>query len=226
MKALLGITCGTVLVCGFAVVQASARETKRAVLQVTVRATVSKNWNTVTETMQGDCPASVHSTGRRKVVLRSARLTRVVVRLTRGRASFSPAAVRFVRIEVSASGEQTIHIKAPCEERTEHVLCRPLESVQTGGTLRFFRSARNELSFRRARLPEIGDSCPRQSAAVRAIRPGLHGAEGEFSEAALVNPRIPAQTAIADAEVTNDLDGAEVGRVSERVHWTLTFAQR
>jgi hypothetical protein len=61
---------------------------------------------------------------------------------------------------------------------------------------------------------------------VRAIRPGLHGAEGELSEAALVNPRIPAQTAIADAEVTNDLDGAEVGRVRERVHWTLTFAQR
>jgi hypothetical protein len=83
MKALLGITCGTVLVCGFAVVQASARETKRAVLQVTVRATVSKNWNAVTETMQGDCPASVHSTGRRKVVLRSARLTRVVVRHSR-----------------------------------------------------------------------------------------------------------------------------------------------
>jgi hypothetical protein len=226
MKALLGITCGVVVACGFAAVQSSARETKRAVLHVTVRATVSKSWETVTETMLGDCPAYVRSIGRRRVVLRSARPTMVVVRLVRGRASYSPAAVRFVRIEVSAVGEQTTHIEAPCEERTEHVLCPPLESVQTGGTLRFFRSARNELSFRRARLPEIGDSCPRQSAAVRAVRPGLHGAEGELSEPALVNPRIPAQTAIEDAEVTNDLDGAEVGRVSERVHWALTLAQR
>jgi hypothetical protein len=226
MRALLGITCGAVLACGVAVVQASARETKRAVLQVSVRATVSKSWDTVTETMRGDCPTSVRSIGRRKVVLRSARSTRVVVRFVRGRASFSPAAVRFVRIEVSASGEQTTHIKAPCEERTEHVLCRPLESVQTGGTLRFFRSARNEISFRRARLPEIGDSCPRQSAGVRAIRPGLHQARGELSEAALVNARIPAQTAIASAEVTSDLDGTEVGPVTERVHWALTFSRR
>jgi hypothetical protein len=226
MKALLGITCGVVVACGFAAVQSSARETKRAVLHVTVRATVSKSWDTVTETMLGDCPASVRSIGRRMVVLRSARPTMVVVRLVRGRASYSPAAVRFVRIEVSAVGEQTTHIEAPCEERTEHVLCPPLKSVQTGGTFRFFRSARNELSFRRARLPEIGDSCPRQSAAVRAIRPGLHGAEGELSEATLVNPRIPAQTAIATAQVTSDLDGTEVGHVTERVHWALTFARR
>jgi hypothetical protein len=226
MKALLGITCGAVLACGFAAVHASARETKRAVVHVTVRATVSKSWDTVTETMLGGCPASVRSIGRRKVVLRIAQPTRVVVRFARGRASYSPAAVRFVRIEVSATGEQTTHIEAPCEERTEHVLCRPLESVQTGGTLRFFRSARNEISFRRARLPELGDSCPRQSAAVRAIRPGLHGAEGELSEAVLVNPRIPAQIAIANAEVPSELDGAEVGRVTERVHWALTFARR
>lgn len=223
MRALFGITCGALLACGFV---GEGIQAKRAVLNVTLRATVSKTWNTVTETTQGECPTTVRSSGRRTIVLKSVRPTRVVVRFARGRASFSPAAVRHVRIDVSASGELTVHIGAPCEERTEHVLCRPLESVFTGGTFRFFRSTRNEISFRRAPLPEIDDSCPRQSAAIRAIRPGLHDAKGELSEAGLVNARIHAQTAIGSAEATNDLDGAEVGRVTERVHWALTFARR
>jgi len=61
---------------------------------------------------------------------------------------------------------------------------------------------------------------------VRGIRPGLHDAQGELSEAVLADPRIRTQAAFATAEVTTDLEGEETGRVVERVSWELTFTRK
>jgi hypothetical protein len=94
----------------------------------------------------------------------------------------------------------------------------------SGGTFRFYRSARNEISFHSARLPTAGTSCPREPAAVRAVRPGLRHAQGEFAEADLAAAR--SQTAFASADLTTDLEGAVTGRVVERVSWSLTFNGR
>jgi hypothetical protein len=96
----------------------------------------------------------------------------------------------------------------------------------SGGSFRFLRSRRNEISFHPARLPEKRSSCLREPAAVRSIRPGLQEAQGELSEAALANPRIPSQTAIASAELTSELEGSLTGNVVERVRWALTFTRK
>ena len=56
--------------------------------------------------------------------------------------------------------------------------------------------------------------------------PGLREAQGELSEATLMNPRYPSQTALATAETETTLDGAETGRVVERVSWQLTFTRK
>ena len=37
---------------------------------------------------------------------------------------------------------------------------------------------------------------------------------------------IPAQTAIASAEIETDLEGQEAGRVVEHVRWMLTFTRK
>jgi hypothetical protein len=95
-----------------------------------------------------------------------------------------------------------------------------------GGTFGFFRSAKDEISFHNARLPEAKSSCPRETTAVRAIRPGLHEAQGELSEATLMNGRYPSQTAVGSAQTETDLEGAENGRVIERVSWELTFTRK
>ena len=95
----------------------------------------------------------------------------------------------------------------------------------TGGRVRFFRSARDELAFHPTRLPEIATTCLSESAAVRAIRPGLQQAQGGISEATLADPRAPAQTGLGSSEVTTDLDGTEKGQIVERVHWGLTFTR-
>ena len=227
MKLFCGFTCVLAFLCLLVALAASARDAapaKRALVKVSLRATITKTWNTVTETTLGGCDVSIHSVGSRKVVLRSSRPTRVVVTSRGGGVSYSPAAVRFVKIEVKGSGNETTKFKAPCKEHTVHDTCRQSHGAVGGSTFRFFRSKRNELAFRSTRLPESSDSCPFQSAAVRAIRPGLHQAEAELSEAALTNPRIPAQTAFANADAETDLDSEETGRVTERVRWSLTFA--
>ena len=96
----------------------------------------------------------------------------------------------------------------------------------TGARFRFFRSARNEISFRRARLPELPKGCPPESSEVREIQSGLEQAQGELSEAALANSGTPNQTAFGSAEVTTDLEDQETGSVVERLSWELTFARK
>lgn len=225
----LGVTGGAALICLLAFVAGAAHgasQAKRVAFRVTLKATVVKDWNTVIEATQDGCLTRTHSVGRRTVRLRSARPTTIFVTFGKGRVSYSPKIVRFVRIELAQNGNRTAKILAPCEPRTTHVLCAPKRRALSGPRFAFFRSARNEISFRPARLPELPSACPGESASVRSIRPSLRDAQGELSEAVLANPRIQTQTAFATAEVTTDLEGQESGRVIERVSWELTFTRK
>src|SRR5215203_2508540 len=228
MKIFCGFTCSAVFLSLLGALAAPARDTastQRAVLKVTLGASVTKSWNTVTHTTLDGCDVSIRSIGVRKATLRSKRATKVVV-TSRGRlVSYAPAVVKFVTVDVTGSGEQTTTYEPPCQQPPEHVACAHTRRHVSGAAFRFFRSKRNEISFRRARIPAVSGSCPRQSSTVRAIVPGLHQAEGRLSEAELTNPRGAIQTAIAEAVVESDLDGDEEGRATERVRWTLTFGR-
>jgi hypothetical protein len=203
-----------------------ASQPKRVAFRVTLNATVTKDWNTVTESTENGCPTSQRSVGRRTVTLRSTRPSTVFVTLGSGRVSYSPAVVRYVRAELSQSGNRTTSVQAPCTVRMTHSRCTHVRRAVSGASFGFFRSARDEISFHSARLPEFSMACPPESSGVRGIRPGLQEAQGELSEAVLMDRRIPTQTAIGTAEVETDLDGRETGRVVERVRWELTFTRK
>ena len=226
MRRYCGVTCGTILGALLAIVAGTADGAlpARATFDVTLRATVTKDWNTVRESTEEGCSVFRRSIGRRIVTLRSARPTPVVVTLVSGKVSFSPAAVRFVVVRVTQTGENRTRMESPCRTGTQRERCRPAQHRVGGGTFSFYRSARNEISFHSARLPTAGTSCPRESAAVRTLRPGLRDAEGEIAEVDLAGAR--SQTAFASAELTTDLEGAETGRVVERISWSLTFKRR
>jgi hypothetical protein len=219
MKGTCGVICGTVLAALAG--SADGALPARASFDVTLRATITKDWNTLTESTEEGCRVFRRSIGRRTVTLRSARPTPITVTLGSGKASFSPAAVRFVVVRVTQTGENRTRRASPCRTGTERERCRPAKRKVSGGTFRFYRSARNEISFHSARLPTAATSCPRESAAVRAIRPGLRDAEAEIAEVDLAEAR--SQTAFASAELITDLEGAETGRVVERISWSLTF---
>jgi hypothetical protein len=219
-------SCGFALTCLIAIIAGSADAARptRATFGVTLRATITKDWNTVSESTEEGCTVVRRSIGHRTVTLRSARPTRVVVSFQSGKAVFSPSAVRFVTVRVAQSGENRNRRELPCGSGTERVRCRPASRRMSGGSFRFARSGRNEISFQAARLPGAGTSCPREPAAVRAIKPGLRDAEGEISEIDLTGGA--SQTAFASAEATTDLEGPDAGRVVERVRWSLTFTRR
>jgi hypothetical protein len=225
MKGHCGITCGTAIAGVLAILAGTADGAlpTRVTFDVTLQATLAKDWNTVTESTEEGCTLFRRSIGHRTVTLRSARPTPIVVSLHSGKASFSPAAVRFVVVGVTQTGENRTRRESPCRTGTERERCRPAKRRVSGGTFRFFRSARNEISFHSAKLPAAGTSCPRESPAVRAIKPGLRDAEGEIAEVDLASGR--SQTGFASAEITTELEGAETGRVIERVSWSLTFTR-
>jgi hypothetical protein len=204
-----------------------ASQPNRVAFRVTLKATVTKDWNVATERPENGCQTSHHLVARRTVRLRSARPTTVVATFGKGRrVSYSPKVVRYVRIELTQSGNRTSKILPPCTPRTTRVLCTRVRRALNGARFAFFRSARNEISFRPTRLPGLPSACPGESSGVRAIRPGLQDADGEVSEAVLADPRIRTQTAFATAEVTTDLEDQETGRVVERVSWELTFTRK
>jgi hypothetical protein len=198
----------------------------RASFSVTLQGTVTKEWNTTAQATEDGCPVSIHSVGRRVAKLRSARPTTVVATFADGRVSYSPALVRHVVVDATQSGTQTTRVQTPCRKRSVNTRCRRAHRAVGGGTFRFFRSARDEISFHNVRLVGTRSSCPRESSRVRAIMPGLRAARGELSEVALMNPRSPSQTALASAEAETILDGAETGRVLERMSWQLTFTRK
>jgi len=219
-------SCGIAVASLIAILAVAAAEAQpnRATYAVTLRATITKDWNTVSESTEANCRVVRRATGYRTVTLRSARPTKVVVNLGSGRASFSPSTVRFITVRVAQRGENKTRRDPPCPSGTELETCRPVKRSLRGGSFRFFRSGRNEISFRTVRLPDAGTLCPREPAAVRAIRPGLRAAEGKISEVELA--RGASQTALASAAVTTDLEGEETGPVVERVSWSLTFSRR
>ena len=203
-----------------------ASQPKRVAFSVTLSATVTKDWNTVTESTENGCPTSVRSVGKRTVTLRSARPTTVLVTIGGGRVSYSPAVVRNVNAGLTQSGSTTKTVGAPCRAQMSHSRCGHQRRALSGARFGFFRSARNEISFHSARLPELSMPCPRESSAVHAIRASLQQAQGELSESVLMDPRTPNQTAVASADIETDLDAQEKGRVVEHVHWALTFARK
>jgi hypothetical protein len=220
-----GVIYGTVLMGLLAILAGTAdgATPKRAAFDVTLRATVSKDWNTLTESTEGSCTVFRRSIGHRLIMLRSARPTPIIVTFRSGKASFSPAAVRFVVVQITQTGENRTRMEAPCRTGTKRERCRPAKRRVGGVTFRFFRRARNEISFHSAKLPAAGTSCPRELAAARAIRPGLQDAEGEIADIDLAAGR--SQTGFASAELTTDLEGEETGRVVERIRWSLTFTR-
>jgi hypothetical protein len=221
MKApcILALGCVIAILAG----AAHAAHPTQTAFDVTIRATITKDWNAAVESTEDGCTVVRRSIGHRTVTLRSSRPTRIVVTLRSGKASFSPSAVRFVTAKVAQTGENSTR-KEPCGSGTVHERCRPVSRRVEGRSFSFFRSRRNTIAFRPATLPGARTRCPNESTAVRAVKPALRDAGGRIAEAALA--RGVGQTAFASSVVTTDLEGTETGQAVERVHWSLTFARR
>ena len=208
MRGYVSVTCGTALACLLAFLAGTAdgaAQPKRAAFRVTLEATVTKDWNTVTESTEENCTVFRRSIGRRTVTLRSARPTTVLVTFGNGRVSYSPAAVRYV---TPGSPERDPDDESPGPLHGAHDACHVPTRLRTlrGARFGFFRSARNELSFHPARLPELSAACSadrleceRSGRASRSAGRALGSSAGQSAHSN--------QTAFASAEVETELEG-------------------
>jgi hypothetical protein len=228
-----GVLAALVSVCVFSgvAVAATRGEPAGTTFRVTLKATLTKDWNYVLEGEKNGCPSRAHVQGRRVVTLRSTRPTRVAVNFVGRRARYSPAVVRFIGATAAQTGAVRTDEGQPpsCVLRSVRQDClRPRRSL-AGQAVRFFRSRRNEISFARTRdfAATFPTTCPPQTPPVRAERPDLNMAEGEISEAAFRDARIRSQTAFGRAVETTDFEGEGEGdgKVVVRVSWELTFTR-
>ena len=223
---LITFACASALACAQAV--EAGPDASPARFNVTLAGQVTKSWDYVTTRVEGECTISTHVVGNRVVTLRSSRPTIVSATSRAGRARFSPAAVRFVTARATQGGSVTTTERGVGCGRRTHTVCPKRRRTLTNQTLAFFRSGRNEISFRRARDFGSGlpTSCPPEASEVRVERPGLHQAQGEVSEQQLFNRGIRFQTATGSSEETSQLSGNPDGKVVARASWSLTFRRR
>lgn len=192
---------------------------------VTLTAQVTKTWDYVTTRAEGECTVTTHVVGSRVVTLRSSRPTIVTATSSAGRIRFSPSVVRSVTARATQGGSVTTTERGPGCGRRTHSNCAKPRRTLANQTLAFFRSRRNEISFRRTRDFGSGFSttCPLEAPEVRVERPGLHQAQGELSEQDLFNRGVRFQTAVGSSEETSELSGNPDGKVIARASWSLTF---
>lgn len=223
---LITFACASALACTQAV--EAGQDASSARFNVTLTAQVTKSWDYVTTRVEGECTISTHVVGNRVVTLRSSRPTILSATSSAGRVRFSPAAVRFVTARATQGGSVTTTERGPgCGRRTHSTCAKPRRTL-ANQKLAFFRSARNEISFRRTRDFGSGlpTNCPPEASAVRVERPGLHQAQGELSEQDLFNRGVRYQTASGSSEETSELSGNPDGKVIARASWSLTFRRR
>lgn len=203
----------------------SARGEATATFRVTLGAQLTKTWDYVDTREEKGCAVADRVRGSRTVTLASSRPTTLRVTTVNGRPRFSPAVVRRVTARARQSGSVDSTAQgAGCVPLT-HRDCVRLRRTLSNQAVQFFRSGRNELSFRRTRnFSAIGSpSCPPENQSVREEQPELHKAAGEIAEKDLFNRRVATITAGGISEETAELDGGPTGRVVTRVSWTLTF---
>ncbi len=223
---LITFACASALACAQAV--EAGPDASSARFNVTLTAQVTKSWDYVTTRVDGECTIITHVVGNRVVTLRSSRPTTVNATSSAGRVRFNPAVVRFVTARATQGGSVTTTERGlGCGRRT-HSNCAKSRRTLSNQTIAFFRSRRNEISFRRTRdfASGLPTNCPPEAVEVRVERPGLHQAQGELSEQDLFNRGVRFQTATGSSEETSELSGNPDGKVIARASWSLTFRRR
>ena len=222
----------TVLACaaGLAWGAAGAATPERAVFQVTLTGTLTKDW-TVTRTDEGECTRVTTHTGRWRMTLATRRRSTIAfTRLPVGRLAISPALVSAIRGSATQGGSVRIAIRGlGCNRLIEQRTC-PVRRAA-------FRNARVRLTAPRAgrarfaRLQRVASArsfrsgCPEEPADIRALRTDLSLADAPLSAADVFDRDVPRFFISGNTTQVTTIEGDYDGRVTERVRWTLTFTR-
>ena len=188
---LITLACASALACAQAVEAGPDASPSR--FNVTLAGQVTKSWDYVTTRVEGECTITTHVVGNRVVTLRSSRPTIVSATSRAGRASLQPRG-RSLRDRAGDAGRVCDDDRARRRLRAAHPHHLP-ETARTLGnqTLAFFRSGRNEISFRRARDfgSGLSTTCPLEASEVRVRAPRAPSGSGRGVRAATLQQEDP-----------------------------------
>jgi hypothetical protein len=214
--------------CLSAAVPALAAKSSTARFLVSVRATVTKDWDyTMTRTSAG-CRARIDGKGTRTITFRSRDVSVVTARWAGGRSRvrFS-GSVGSLGGSIRQTGKKTTKQSgsAGCEQGTRHAVCTPVSRTFAGQRAQLVSGRLHKLGFRRLRgfVPDafFGD-CPGEPASVRSIGSGLSLADATLDERDLFNRSVGGLTLQGSADSTTTLLNRSA-TVTEHVRFTVTL---
>jgi hypothetical protein len=211
---------------------AYAAKPKQAVFQVSLTATLTKQWTFTRVDSEETCTRTTRGTGRWQAKLSTRRAGRVkAIAGAGGRVRFSGSALRALAGSATRSGSMSIAATGPppCERVSRSSRCsRERRSFRGGstslgsprkGVLRLgrLRGAEAIRSFRSACLEEPGD--------IRTIRTDLPLATGPLDSSDVFDPTVRRWFVTGDTDQVTTIEGDIDGRVTERVQWRLNFTR-
>jgi hypothetical protein len=220
--------------CLFLMAGAAAHAAKptQAVFNVTLTATLTKDWTFTqvdTDDEPGGCARTTRGVGRWQTKLSTRAAGRVrAVAAGGGRIRFAGNVLNSLAGTATKSGAATTTAGGPPP-------CKRLSrSVRCGEERRRFSRASTVLTSPRKGILQLGplrgadairfrSTCLEEPTDIRSIRPDLPLAAGPLDVGDVFDRRVPRWFVTGDTEQVTAVEGEVDGRVTERVRWTLNF---
>jgi hypothetical protein len=212
---------------------AYAAKPKQAVFEVTLTATLTKQWTFTRINSEEACTRTTRGTGRWQAKLSTRSAGRVkAIAAAGGRIRFSGSMLRALAGSATRSGSMSVAATGPppCERVSRSARCgQERRSFRGGSTslgsprkgilrLGRLRGAEAIRSFRSACLEEPGD--------IRTIRTDLPLASGPLDSSDVFDPGVRRWFVTGDTDQVTTIEGDIDGRVTERVQWRVNFTRR
>ena len=212
-----------------AVGTAHAAQRDEARFNVTLTATLTKEWKFTRVEEEAGCTRTTRGSGRWQTTLATRRAATVrAISQTGGRVRFSGAVLRALTGKASQVGSFTTQAtgEPSCERVARSVRC-PREGRGFRGASASFASPRSRvLQFGRLRGADsirFRSNCLDVPLDIRNLKTDLTLAPGPLDARDVFSRNVPRWFVTGDTEQVTTIEGDVTGRVTERVRWTLNF---
>jgi hypothetical protein len=212
---------------------AYAAKPKQAVFEVTLTATLTKQWTFTRIDSEADCTRTTRGVGRWQAKLSTRSSGRIrAIAAAGGKVRFSASALRALAGSATRSGSMSTVATGPppCERLSRSARC--------GQERRRFRRGSTSVGSPRKGILRLGrlrgaeairsfrSTCLEEPADIRTIRTDLPLATGPLDSSDVFDPSVRRWFVTGDTDQVTTIEGDIDGRVTERVQWRVNFTRR
>jgi hypothetical protein len=229
----LGVSALFVCVLAVAGGSAYAAKPRQALFEVTLTATLTKQWTFTRVESDEDCTRTTRGSGRWQAKLATRRAGRIrAIAGAGGKIRFSGTALRALVGSATRSGSMSTAATGPppCERVTRTARCDQERRSFRGGSTSLGSPRRGILRLGRLRgaagIRSFRSACLEEPADIRTIRTDLPLAAGPLDANDVFDPGVRRWFVTGDTDQVTTIEGDIDGRVTERVQWRVNFPRR